>query len=443
MKLTGRKVTIMGLGRHGGGVAASRYCALAGAVVTVTDLASERELAESLDELSDVPIAKFTLGRHDAADFRAAEIVVVNPAVKPTNELVELARQTGAQITSEIELFLEDCPANVIGVTGTVGKSTTAAMLAGILQAACHRTWLGGNIGHSLLGDLPQMQPEDFVVLELSSFQLFWLSETARWPRAAIVTNCTPNHLEWHGTWEHYAAAKQRLLEHLPADGWAVLNLSDLAVADWRNSCRASIHDFVPLDSIPPLAIPGKHNRTNAAAASAMAQALGIDESHIAKALQNFASLPHRLQLIGEIAGRKFFNDSKSTTLASTIAALKAMEAPTWLLLGGALRSHEQSDDFRRLVAEIVSRCRGLALFGSAAALLEEALRTVPNRSAPTAIPNFRCETLEQALRWCWTQSRRGDTILLSPGFPSTDQFRDFQHRGGEFARLVGLLEDG
>ena len=200
----------------------------------MTDLAGERSLAESLAQLRDVPIAKFTLGEHREDDFCAADVVVVNPAVCPTNQFVELAQQAGTKISSEIELFLDACPATVIGVTGTVGKSTTVAMLAAILQAAGRRTWLGGNIGHSLLGDLPQMQPDDIVVLELSSFQLHWLSDQARWPHGTIVTNCSPNHLDWHGSWEHYVAAKQRLLTHLTADGFCVLNTACPELNHWR-----------------------------------------------------------------------------------------------------------------------------------------------------------------------------------------------------------------
>ena len=226
MELKNRRVTILGLGRHGGGVAAARYLRWAGAEVTVTDLADEQALGESVAQLGDVAIEKFSLGRHHEEDFRSAEMVVVNPAVKPGNRFVQMARQAGAKITSETELFLDACRGKVIGVTGTVGKSTTAAMTAALLQAGGRRTWLGGNIGHSLLADLPQIREDHFVVLELSSFQLHWLGDEARWPSMAVVTNCLPNHLDWHDTWEHYVEAKQRLIRRMPAHGVAVLNTS-------------------------------------------------------------------------------------------------------------------------------------------------------------------------------------------------------------------------
>ncbi len=151
-----------------------------GAAVTVTDLADEQALAESVAQLADVPIARFAFGRHHQGDFQSAEVVVVNPAVRPENSFVAAARQSGAEITSETELFLNACPAVVVGVTGTVGKSTTATMLAEMIAAAGRRSWLGGNIGHSLLADLPRIRSDDIVVLEMSSFQLHWLSETAQ-----------------------------------------------------------------------------------------------------------------------------------------------------------------------------------------------------------------------------------------------------------------------
>ena len=438
MDLRDRKLTIMGLGRHGGGVAAARYCAKSGAIVTVTDLADRAVLADSLTALADVPIEKFTLGEHRDTDFSGADVVVVNPAVKPGNPLVELARQAGAAITSETELFIDDCPAFVVGVTGTVGKSTTAAMLAGILQAGGRRAWLGGNIGHSLLVDLPQMGAGDVVVLEMSSFQLHWLSETARWPQAAIVTNCSPNHLDWHGTWENYAAAKQRLLSHLPPDGFAVLNCLDAEVHQWNVGGRSASPSVQLLETIPPLRVPGEHNRINAACAATAAKLLGVNGDAIASALADFTGLPHRLRFVAEIAGRRFYNDSKSTTPAATIAALNSMDRPTWLLLGGV----NHRTDWRDFIVKLKPQVRGIAAFGALGQTIYELLRSSEKQFDQTA-KNFNCsqsETLAEGLQWCWRNSVPGDVILLSPACPSTDQYRDFAQRGEEFEQLVWSL---
>jgi UDP-N-acetylmuramoylalanine--D-glutamate ligase len=439
MNLRGRKITIMGLGRHGGGVAAARYCAQNGAVVTVTDLADRAVLAESLTALADEPIEKFTLGEHCEADITAADIVVVNPAVKPGNSLVELARQAGAAITSETELFLDACPAFVVGVSGTVGKSTTAAMLAGILKAGGRRAWLGGNIGHSLLADLPQIDAGDVVVLEISSFQLHWLNETAQWPKAVIVTNCSPNHLDWHGTWANYAAAKRRLISHLPPEGFAVLNYWGSEVQQWDVGGRNAAVSAELLETIPPLRVPGEHNRINAACAATAAKLLGVNDETIAGALGDFAGLPHRLRFVAEINGRRFYNDSKSTTPAATIAALNSMDRPTWLLLGGV----DNRTDWRDFIAKLKPHVPGIAAFGASGRTLHDLLRSTEKHRDQAAAKIFNCwysETLAEALRWCWLNSASGDVILLSPACPSTDQYRDFAQRGEEFEQLVRLL---
>jgi UDP-N-acetylmuramoylalanine--D-glutamate ligase len=439
MDLRNRKVTIMGLGRHGGGVAAAKYCALQGAIVTVTDLANRTTLEDSLAPLRDVPIERLVLGEHRAADFKAADIVVVNPAVKPDDPHVERARRAGAKITSEIELFLDKCPAMVVGVTGTVGKSTTAAMLAAILQAAGRRTWLGGNIGHSLLADLPQIVADDIVVLELSSFQLHWLNDSARWPHIAVVTNCSPNHLDWHGAWERYAAAKKRLVSHLPTNGFVVLNGRDAEMSDWRPSGKTVVFGSQYLNPLPPLPVPGQHNQLNAGCAAVTAKQLGICDGAIFSALANFTGLPHRLRFVCEIEGRRFYNDSKSTTPTATIAALNVMDRPTWLLLGGA----DKNVHWSQLVERALHKCRGVAVFGSVSEKLHALFCRADvdtKRADGKQFSCFRCGMLNEALAWVWKKSSPGDAILLSPACPSTDQYRDFAHRGEEFEELVRKL---
>jgi UDP-N-acetylmuramoylalanine--D-glutamate ligase len=312
-------------------------------------------------------------------------------------------------------------------------------MLAAILQAGGQRCWLGGNIGHSLLAELPQMQVGDVVVLELSSFQLYWLSDKARWPTAAVVTNCLPNHLDWHSTWEDYVAAKQKLISHLPADGIVVLSELDLEVSRWPAHCHHVSSDSQSLQTLPALRVPGKHNRINAACAAAMASQLGVDPQAISSALADFAGLPHRLRFVTEVAGRDFYNDSKSTTPAATIAALNVMEHPTWLLLGGA----DKQSEWGEFVKTVLPQVKGVAVFGDAGKKLYELFGRINNAAEVDRKPlsSFHCNTMQQALHWCWKNSVAGDAILLSPACPSTDQFRDFAHRGEEFERCVRSLQ--
>jgi UDP-N-acetylmuramoylalanine--D-glutamate ligase len=298
-------------------------------------------------------------------------------------------------------------------------------MLAAILKAAARPTWLGGNIGHSLLADLPKIRSDHLVVLELSSFQLHWLSEKSRWPQAAIITNCSPNHLDWHGNWENYVAAKRRLIDHLPPDGIAI------AEGAWGRPKEAPSEFEAILDQLPTLRVPGQHNRRNAASAAAIAHAFGIEGKTISRAMAEFSGLPHRLEFVTEIDDRAFYNDSKSTTSAATIAALATMERPTWILLGGA----DNQSDHAAMLPSVIEQTQGAALFGVAAPDLAKQLREIN--------PKFhqaQTSTLADALNWCWKQSQPGNAILLSPAFPSTDQFRDFTHRGEEFQRLVKKL---
>jgi UDP-N-acetylmuramoylalanine--D-glutamate ligase len=423
----GRRVTLMGLGRHGGGLGAAQYLAQRGAILTISDSGDAAALSASLAALADLPIQAVHVGQHDPSDFQNADVVVMNPAVRPDHPCLQIARAAGATLTSEIELFLERCPGRVIGVTGSNGKSTTVTMLAEILRAAGRTTWLGGNLGGSLLGDLDRMTADDWVVLEFSSFQLAHLSEHAVLPEISLITNCTPNHLDWHGDFAVYAAAKKRLL----GAQQVVLNACDPATNRWLVDASGGTTASWSLDRIPTLHVPGDHNRQNAACAAATAELAGIQETHIAAALANFRGLEHRIEWVGELRGRHFYNDSKSTSPGATLAAIAALDRPTWLLAGGV----SKGTDFTELAAQVVTLTRGAALFGSARRELHDCLKC-----ARDDFPAACHETLADSLAWCIEQSATGEAILLSPACASFDQFQDFGDRGRVFRRLIAEL---
>ncbi|MEX0978344.1 MAG: UDP-N-acetylmuramoyl-L-alanine--D-glutamate ligase [Pirellulales bacterium] len=426
---TARRVTLMGLGRHGGGVGAARYLATAGAQLTISELAAADELAESLAALGGLPIHALHFGGHDESDFVGADCVVVNPAVRPDHPCPKLARAQGAEVTSEIELFLKHCPAHVIGVTGSNGKSTTATMLAAILSAVGRPAWLGGNIGASLLDRLESMSADDWVVLELSSFQLAHLSDAARPVEIAVVTNCTPNHLDWHASFADYAAAKRRLLRDRGT--LAILNPHDGVSSAWKRQVAAEVRPCWPLEAVRELAIDGIHNLQNAALAAAAAEAAGVSESIIRTALRSFRGLAHRLQFVGSVAARRFYDDSKATSPAASIAALDALDGPLWLVAGGV----SKNAPLDQWAAHVVNRACGAAVFGAAGGALAESLRT---KRADYNL--LQCESLAEAVEGCWRQSQAGDAILLSPACASFDQFRDFQERGDAFCKWVSAL---
>jgi UDP-N-acetylmuramoylalanine--D-glutamate ligase len=429
--LHGLRVTVMGLGHFGGGAAAARWLARQGAAVTVTDLAGRSTLSDAIATLADEPITAWHLDGHREEDFRDADLVVVNPAVRPGDRFVAMAVQSGVRLTSEIELFLRACPARLVGVTGSNGKSTTAAMIANVFEADGRRTWLGGNIGRSLLDDVDCMNAGDWVVVELSSFQLWHLSDGGRVPEIAVVTNCTPNHLNWHPTFSHYAASKQRILLGQQPDAMAVLNTADSEVATWSRLVRGHTLPPLPLADLPPLAVPGAHNRINAACAAAAAAAIGCRPAAIRDGLRSFRGLPQRLENVATVAERRFYNESASTTPESTITALRALERPLWLLAGGRAKGA----DYRWMLRAIIDRVSGVAFFGSIAESLQQ--------QATAQSPRLMCiatESMADALAWCWKHAQPGDAILLSPGCASQDQFRNYRHRGESFTALVGTL---
>lgn len=450
MDLEQRRVTIMGLGRHGGGVAAARFAALAGAIVTVTDTGSPEILGESLAALEDLPIARYCLGQHEDRDFRSAEVLIVNPAVPLGSPWVELARANGATITTELELFLRACPAHIVAVTGSNGKSTTTTMFAEIFKASGRKTWLGGNIGRSLLPDLPNMTSDDWVALEVSSFQLAQLPGGAtiepplRCLDAAVVTNCRANHLDWHGDFASYAAAKQRIVEMVRPGGSIVLNPLANELQSWP--CAADVNRIALAsdNDIPILKVPGEHNRLNARCAAVVALAVGCELSSIQSALKQFRGLPHRLELVGEVAGRLFYNDSMATTPESVVVALHSLAQPVWLLAGGK----DKGGDLTELASTIAQQVRGVCFYGAARERLYAALAPFISDSNVAGGVNISpgkvsvVETLDDAVTWCFANSAVGDALLLSPACSSYDQFRDFEHRALHFIALMKKLAE-
>ncbi len=456
MELRGKRVTVMGLGRFGGGVGVARFLLAQGTKVTVTDRDAEDALADSVAAVGCE--ATFHLGEHRPEDFVETDLVVVNPAVKPDNECLELARRSGVPITTEINLFFERCPATIIGVTGSVGKTTTASMIGDALSADGSRpVWLGGNIGGSLLLDVDRMTQDDLVVLELSSAQLYRLMPTKLAPTVSVVTNLSPNHIDWHGSMEHYAAAKKYILSNRSPDAVAVLNYDDTVVRGWERDALRVL--FFSTRERPPrgvfvregrivasvdgkeieavdsrlMKLPGEHNVANAAAATAACLAVGADLRKVGAALVGFRGAEHRLEFVREVRGVRFFNDSKATTPESTVAALRAFHKPVVLILGG----RDKGADYGALARE-VGGCRAVVLVGEMAGRLERILA-----SGAPGVATVRASTFDRAVRSAAALAKPGDVVLLSPACTSYDMFRNFEERGRAFKEAVLALAPG
>lgn len=431
MDVSGKRAVVMGLGHFGGNEAAVRFLCRQGAKVVVTDLADEAALREPIERLSDVPVAAYRLGGHRIEDFYAADLVVVNPAVRPGNPFVAAATDRGATVVTEIELFWRACPARIVGVTGSNGKSTTAAMVAAILRAEGNSVHLGGNIGRSLLDLLPEIAPDDLCVLEISSFQLWWMTDAAVGPAVAVITSFSPNHLDWHGSVEKYRLAKQKLLGFQRQADAAVFDSADDELRGWISAVRGRRVPPEPSEQMPELAVPGKHNRFNARLAMAAARLLGCSEEALQRGLRGFRGLSQRLEWFAVVEGRRFYNDSASTTPESTVAGIASIDGPIWLIAGGK----DKGCDLKPIAAAAVRSARGAAFFGSAAHRLHEEVAAIDGGFPATAV-----ETAAAALRWCFDRSRPGDAIVFSPGCASTDQYRNYRRRGEEFVALVQSL---
>lgn len=433
---TNRRVTVMGLGLFGGGVAAAKFLANQGARVTVTDLRSGNDLSSSLHELHGIPIHHFELGQHLHEHFTECDLLVVNPAVKPGNKFVELSRQSGAETTTELGLFLDHNRSRVIAVTGSNGKSTTASMIYHILNdlgAACH---LGGNIGGSLLPKLAEIQESHWTVLEISSFQLALMNENQVAPEIAVVTNFSPNHLDWHETIEEYRSAKQSLLRQQQANDVVILNGDDADVRSWKGPAERilfSVDDAFPEDCLPEYLANATAYRADVSAALKVAIALQLDPTEAMQSLKNFPGLPHRMELVATINQRLFVNDSASTTPESTIAALNSAVKPPLLIFGGSTKGATLD----ALALEIGERCRAVALIGETGKHIQSLIDSDAFRNSYI----HWHDNLEAAVRGLFARSAPGDTILLSPGSASFGMFQNFEARGERFRKIVDRIQ--
>ena len=426
---TGKRVTVVGLGHFGGGVGVTRWLCKQGARVTVTDMAGRDKLTDSIAQLVDMDVT-FHLGGHEEADFTHADLLVVNPAVPKESPLLQASARAGVARTSEINLFLERCPAPVVGITGSVGKSTTTAMLGEILKAR-HTTHVGGNIGGSLLQELDSIGPDHVVVLELSSFQLEDLPLVGVSPRVALVTNLKPNHLDRHGTMEAYGDAKKNLFRYQRADDVLILSADDPATACW--SCQAPGRvEFFHANGQPfELLLPGEHNQANAQAAFAAARHFDIDRPTAAKALKAFAGLPHRLAFVGKFGGVRYYNDSKCTTPEGAMVAMQSFEPRRAVIIAGGYDKHVSFD---AMGAVLAGRAKAVVALGATKSQIVAAVEKARGETLPNVV---QAESFAEAVWAAKAQADAGDVVLLSPACASYDMFTNYEHRGDTFVKLV------
>ena len=391
--------------------------------VLVLGLARSGQAAKAVLEANGVEVvaADRTLGNDtDFGLLDGVDVLVKSPGVPGEAPLVIEARERHIPVWSEIELASRFLQNPIVGVTGTNGKTTTTELLGAILGA---RT--GGNVGTALSELDGEVGADDWIVCELSSFQL---EDVERFrPRIAVLLNLEPDHLDRHGSFERYRDAKLRIFENQTEEDVAVVPRGFGPVPGSGRRVDFAADDDLPAEPL----IPGEHNRENAAAATAAARAAGVADEAIAAALRTFAGVPHRLELVAEIDGVRWVNDSKATNTAAARRALTAFAAPLHLILGGSLKG-ERFDEF----AQDVARANVVTAY-----LIGEAAEPLSEDLAYAAVPFLLSVTLDRAVAEAASAAQPGEVVLLSPACASYDQFRDFEHRGEEFRRLVENLE--
>lgn len=483
---TSQTILIVGLAREGR--TAAQWLARQRARVIASDLRQPQENVRK--ELEALGIA-LVIGPQTPELLAGVDAIVASPGVPQDIPLLQTARQRQIPITAEPRLFAQSCPAPIVGITGSSGKTTTTTLVARMLEASGFRTWLGGNIGSPLLAHLDEVRAEDRVVMELSSFQLFYWDATAPWPKApapwrnpdaisphiAAILNITPNHLDRHPSMAHYTASKANILAAQASDDIAILNRDDAIIGPWAATHQASIPagEGQPARSFPirsrlltfgfdkppsgdgswleadqiilrrsgetqrilslaDIQLRGRHNLANVLAAVAIASAAGATPAAMREAVQAFRGVPHRLEEVARIDGALWINDSIATAPERALAALRSFEHPIILLAGG----RDKHLPWQEWAEEVQRRARIVIAFGEAAPIIQQALQTKADDALLERL--LITPDLPAAVALAAKNVRPGEIVLLSPGGTSYDAYPDFAARGQHFRELVHHL---
>jgi UDP-N-acetylmuramoylalanine--D-glutamate ligase len=452
-----KRVTVVGLGLEG--IDVVRFLHSRGARITVSDAKPAEALAARLEQIAGIPV-RLSFGANDPKDIAAADAVFVSQSVPLDLPALAEARARGVPISSMFKLFVELCPGPVAAITGSSGKSTTTSLAGEMFLRQGKPCFVGGNIGVGLLAHLDEITPDTWVILEVSHTQLQLLPE--RSPHVACVLNVTPNHLD-RFTWDQYWRLKANILRGQTADDYAVLGYDDPVASALAGLAGSQVLYFslrrdIPGDGaflregwvvfrwrdrqqrlfpIDSLRLRGRHNWANAAAAAVVARLGGVSAAAIARAVDEFEGVPHRLEFVARVDDVDYYNDSIATTPQRTLAALHSFGQPLVLLLGG----RDKHLPLEEMAREACRRCRAVVFFGEAGPLLEEAVQRAAAARSPDQQPHLvRVATLDEAVEASQTLARAGDAVLLSPACTSFDAYESFEERGTHFRRLVLAL---
>ncbi len=469
---TDTRVVILGAARQG--VALARWLTKHGATVTLSDKRTESELASARATLSGLPI-NWAVGGHPLELLDHADVLALSGGVPLTLPIVDAAIRRGIELSNDTQIFMDAVPCKTVGITGSAGKTTTTT-LVGLMARFAYETidhrpktessstvhrpssFTGGNIGDPLINHVDEMQANDLAILEISSFQLEQMSIS---PNIAAILNITPNHLDRHGTMQAYTAAKARILEFQSDKDIAVLGRDDAGAWNLRDKAKgklftfslnelpddlsgAYLHDgllslrdgfaYMPLMLREKVQLRGDHNVSNVLAAFTIGHAAKLPLDAMLTAAEEFRGVPHRLELVRELHGVRWYNDSIATAPERAMAGIHAFEEPIVLLLGGRDKDLPWED----LATLIHQRVDHVVLFGEAAEKIEKAVAASRSEKRPYTLE--RVEHLHEAVHKAAEVAKSGDVVLLSPGGTSYDEFKDFEERGERFRVWVQEL---
>lgn len=449
MDLKGKKISVIGAARSG--IGAAKLIKVLGGIPFVSDNSSEEKLKESLKQLEAENI-QYEIGGHSDRIYDAA-LMIVSPGVPNDSACLMNARSKKIKLMSEIELAYHFCKGKIIAITGTNGKTTTTSLCGHVFNSCAYKTHVAGNIGLAFSEIVLDVKDNEFVSLEVSSFQLDLIDKFK--PAAAIILNITPDHLNrYENSMQKYSESKQRVYMNQDVKDYLILNRNSQPVMNYLGNHKSSIY-FFSLDEVQnngctfsnntvifrsngketfncsrdDIKIRGEHNLANAMAVICTAKAFDLDNKKIIKALQTFESVEHRLELVREINGVKYVNDSKATNVDSVWYALKSFDEPILLILGG----QDKGNDYNQIKDLVTQKVKKIYAIGSSA----DKVYNFFNGIKKVEIKN----SLEDVVNDASSEAKKGDVVLLSPACASFDMFNNYEHRGKVFKEAVNKLK--
>lgn len=446
-----KKVAIIGLGVSNLPLLEDMYEKKA--KVSVFDEREKEKIPKQILEKIEKYQFNANFGKNCLANLQGFDFIFRSPSCLPTRPELEQEEKRGAIVTTEIEMLMKMCPCKIIGVTGSDGKTTTTSLIFSILKKAGYTTFLGGNIGTPLFTKLPEMKPEDIVVLELSSFQLMGMEIS---PAISIITNITPNHLNIHKDYNEYIEAKKNIFKFQKEDNLLILNYDNEITRNCAKEANGKVTFFSRKEKIDngfmvdgnmikecedgirkhvfngeEAILRGKHNLENIATAIAATKTLVSIEDAI-EAIKEFKPVEHRIEFVKETQQVKWYNDSSSSSPTRTLSGLNAFEEPIILIAGG----YDKNLDYKPLAKPIVEKVKGLLLIGQTAGKIFDVVKEELEKQNKK-LPISMCESLEQTVTLAKKMAKAGDVVLFSPASASFDMFKDFADRGNQFKNLV------